>query len=140
MTDSSIQAGLTGTFINIKLTVHAIKARHTLTGIHANQIMASSSVVTGAGLTLIYFMFTVDPLVKKDSISGNIGNVANCRICRIYLIESLQLTLSLSVCMCVCVREVIVLLFWCEALCGTVSMHERCYKNKVQLTDLLTEI
>lgn len=71
MTDSSIQAGLTGTFINIKLTVHAIKPRHTLTGIHANKIMASSSVVTGAGLTLIYFMFTVDPLVKKDSISEN---------------------------------------------------------------------
>lgn len=122
MTDGSIQAGLTGTFINIKLTVRAIKPGRTLTGIHANQIMASRSVVTGAGLTLIYFMFTVDPLVKRDSISENIGNVANCPIRHIYLRECLRL------CVCVCVWEVIVLLFWCEALCGTVSTHEKCLK------------
>lgn len=119
MTDSSIQAGFTGTFINIKLTVQAIKPRHTLTGIHVNQIMASSSVVTGAGLTLIYFMFTVDSWVKKDTVSENIGNVANCHIC-LYLFLSL--------------------LFWCKALCDTVSMHEKCYKNKVWLTDWLNEI
>lgn len=60
MTDCSILAGFTGTLTYIKPTVDAVKPRHTLTDVHANQVNAGSSIEAGAGLTLIYFCFTVD--------------------------------------------------------------------------------
>lgn len=60
MTDSCILTGLTGTLININLTVDAIKPGQTFTWVHADQVMAGSSIVAGAGLTLVYFSFTVD--------------------------------------------------------------------------------
>lgn len=70
MTDGSILAGLTGTLVNIKLTVDAVKPRQTLTGVHANQVVTGGSVATGAGLTLVYLIFTVDSWWRRGKLVG----------------------------------------------------------------------
>lgn len=57
--------GLTSTLINIKRTVEAVKPGHTLTSIHADEVMAGGSVPARAGLTLVYFSFTVDSWSRR---------------------------------------------------------------------------
>lgn len=70
MTDGSILAGLTGTLVNIKPTVDAVKPRQTLTDVHANQVVTGGSVATGAGLTLVYLIFTVDSWWRRGKLVG----------------------------------------------------------------------
>lgn len=57
--------GLTSTLINIKRTVEAVKPGHTLASIHADEVMAGGSVPARAGLTLVYFSFTVDSWSRR---------------------------------------------------------------------------
>lgn len=68
MTDGSILAGLTGTLVNIKITVDAVKPRQTLTGVHANQVVAGGSVAAGVRLTLVYLIFTVDSWWRRGKL------------------------------------------------------------------------
>lgn len=60
MTDSSVLTGPTDTLIDIDLTVDAVEPGRTLAGVHADQVVAGGAVAAGAGLTLVYFSFTVD--------------------------------------------------------------------------------
>jgi len=60
MTDSSILTGLTGTLINVHLTVGAIEPRWTFTQVHADEVVTAGPIAARAGLTLIYFNFAVD--------------------------------------------------------------------------------
>lgn len=71
VTDSSIQARLTGTLINVNLAVDAVKPGQTLTGVHGAQVVAGGSVAAGAGLTLIYFSFTVDSWWRRGKLGGD---------------------------------------------------------------------
>lgn len=68
MADTTILAGLTGTLININLTVGAVEPGRTLTRVQANQVMAGGSIVAGAGLTFIDFIFTVDSWWRKGTL------------------------------------------------------------------------
>lgn len=65
VTDSSVQAGLAGALIHVNLAVDAVEPGQTLAGVHGDQVLAGGSVAAGAGLTLVYFKFTVDSWWRK---------------------------------------------------------------------------
>lgn len=59
VTDGSVLTGLTGTLIDVHLTVDAVEPGGALAQVHGDQVLAGGSVKTRVGLTLVYFDLTV---------------------------------------------------------------------------------
>lgn len=79
MTDGSILTGVTGTLINIHLTVEAVKPKRTLARVHGNQVLAGGSIKTWIGLTLVYFNLTVASYGRGESVTALMANVYSGR-------------------------------------------------------------